>query len=117
MFEVLRCLFLNSMNFVLSGFIESLFIQNQLNIFSSSWLMVASVNELLLLQCLQEVCEKHRDTIKVVSSAKQITLNRSEILFRSLMYIRNKSGPKTLPCGTPVVELKKVESVPLYETN
>ena len=38
---------------------------------------------------------------KLVSSAKWYTLLNFMACFRSLMYIKKSSGPKTEPCGTP----------------
>ena len=71
---------------------------------------------LFLLQKLQELFAKHNEMIRVESSAKQIILKISETLFKSLMYIKNNNGPRTLPCGTPVLVSKKSESILLKET-
>jgi len=38
---------------------------------------------------------------KFVSSANIITFVRRDTLTRSLLYKRNRSGPRTDPCGTP----------------
>ena len=81
----IRCLFLNIMYFVLSGLIESLFIQNQLKILSSSKFMVLLSKMLLFLQKLQDIVEKQIDNINVESSAKQMTLKRFETLFKSFI--------------------------------
>ena len=39
--------------------------------------------------------------VKVVSSAKRVKLHLLVILGKSFMYIKNNTGPKTEPCGTP----------------
>ena len=52
---------------------------------------------------------------KVVSSAKSKVKNLVEF-GRSLMNIKNRRGPKTLPCGTPHVIVRGFEFLPLIET-
>ena len=39
--------------------------------------------------------------VKLVSSAKWCTLLNFKTLFKSLIYVRRNSGPRTEPCGTP----------------
>ena len=41
------------------------------------------------------------DANTLVSSAKILKLNFSELFGKSLMLIRNKGGPRVLPCGIP----------------
>ena len=101
------------MYFVLSGLIDSLFMQNQLNIFSSSLFIRSLLYTFSFLHNLYNFVEKHKEMINVESSAKQITLKMFETLFRSFMYIKNRSGQRKLPWGTPVLASKKDESVPL----
>jgi len=50
---------------------------------------------------------------RLVSSANIIEVSLSEMEPRSLMYIRNKMGPKIEPWGTPHVILDIVELEPL----
>ena len=40
---------------------------------------------------------------RFVSSANIIVFNKLESLARSFMYIKNNSGPRIDPCGTPHV--------------
>ena len=51
----------------------------------------------------------------LLSSAKRL---RGDITFsgRSFINIRNKIGPRTDPCGTPLVTQRAVDAVPLITT-
>ena len=50
------------------------------------------------------------------SSAKSLTLLLVIDSCRSLMYARNKTGPRTVPCGTPLVTGLGVEVSPSSST-
>ena len=50
------------------------------------------------------------------SSAKSLTLLLVIDSCRSLMYARNKTGPMTVPCGTPLVTGLGVEVSPFSST-
>ena len=79
-------------NFDFFTFNKSLLAINQLLILLSSafmsWDKVSAVKE-------------QSGLVSDVSSAKRMNLNNVEQLLISFIYIRNKSGPKTDPCGTP----------------
>ena len=45
----------------------------------------------------------------LVSSANIIYCNKSDTLIKSLTWIKNKSGPKMDPCGTPHVNGSVIE--------
>ena len=84
------CLFLNIMNLVLSIFSDSLFSLNQLEISLIHCLLVFLVRQGL-----------HEKKKILVSSAKVMKYEEGNERGRSLMYKRNKSGPRIDPCGTP----------------
>ena len=50
------------------------------------------------------------------SSAKSLTMLLVIDSCRSLMYARNKTGPRTVPCGTPLVTGLGVEVSPSSST-
>ena len=53
---------------------------------------------------------------KLVLSRKWWTLKNLIAWFRSLMYIKNRSGPRTEPCGTPYKTKARLDSWSLIET-
>ena len=73
-------------------------------------------NVFSFLHNLQDCFEKHSEIIRVESSAKQMTLKSLDTFCRSFMYIKNKSGPRTLPWGIPVCDSTSDESSPLKDT-
>lgn len=79
-------------------FRDSLFSLNQFDILVNSLLINNS-------SAMGSLCEK----IIFVSSAKIIKWEVSEHLGRSLIYKRNKRGPRIDPCGTPQVILEDAE--------
>ena len=48
------------------------------------------------------------ETNKFVSSANIIGVSLLELLKRSFIYMRNRSGPRMEPCGTPQVILRHI---------
>ena len=52
-------------------------------------------------------------TNMLVSSAKRMNVPRSEQFAISFMYRRNKSGPRTEPCGTPYRTVRGSDFSPL----
>ena len=54
--------------------------------------------------------------ISVVSSAYMIILNISVHVGKSLMYTEKRKGPKTEPCGTPVLIPSVSDVEPLKST-
>jgi hypothetical protein len=85
-FGLLLCLFLNIMKLVLSMFNESLFNLNQFDIlFNSILIRLSSIRG--------SSCEK----IILVSSAKIMKFELGEQVGRSLIYNKNKRGPRTDP--------------------
>jgi hypothetical protein len=66
--------------------------------------------------CIREVRD-FSEKIKLVSSANSINLKSIEVLRMSLIYSRNKIGPKMDPWGTPHVITLICECIPLKFTN
>ena len=79
---------------------------NQLAILSNS-----------LLVRLIKVSKLAWEATTVVSSANNINLKNEEHSHKSLMYNKNKSGPRIEPWGTPQLTLDKGEVDNLYEVN
>ena len=88
------------MNFVFLSFNVSLFALNQTAAFLSSEFAKSNI------------CSRSGpDTWNVVSSANKRVKN-SVALGKSFIKIKNKSGPKTEPWGTPQVTLVLFDSTP-----
>ena len=85
------------MNFVLSIFSVNPFEDSQLCILESSLFNRPDTLERSIGILYSIVVNR------LVSSANNINLNVLLTLGRSFIYIRKSSGPKTEPCGTPVV--------------
>ena len=66
---------------------------------NSNFYLVKSFRSWLI--CLFIFLKELSTSSKLVSSAKWCTLLNFMAWFRSLMYIRKSSGPRTEPCGTP----------------
>ena len=98
-------LFVNRMNFVLAGWSASLWERKKSDTFLNSWLTFA-------IKFSRFVSERSR----VVSSANS-NAKSSEHSGKSLMYIKNSSGPKTEPCGTPMDKSLSKLLAPLTCTN
>ena len=94
-------LLLNRIYFVFETFSVSLFALNQSEAFINSWLAILYNS----LKSLEEIWN-------VVSSAKSIVKSLSDILARSLIRIKNRIGPSTEPCGTPVNKVLLDELTP-----
>ena len=92
--------------FDLSIFNESLFAHSQLKTFSSSELIKLS-------SMFMSLCWKD----KFASSAKRWKSRSFEQLWKSLTYIKNKSGPSTDPWGTPQDTAWVSEFIAPRETN
>jgi len=86
------------MYFVLLALIEILLLANQLLTFVSSVFVIFCILSSLL-----------KDRERVLSSANKVNLNKSLALGRSLIKIKNSSGPSVEPCGTPCVIIEFVE--------
>ena len=82
----------NKEYFVLEIFKESLLALNQFATFLSSSFIVSKRFPIL-----------ESEINKFVSSANIIGVSLLELLKRSFIFVRNKSGPRMEPCGTPQV--------------
>ena len=93
--------------FVLEIFKESLLALNQFASFLSSSFLVSKNFSIF-----------ESEINKFVSSAKIIGVSLLELLKRSFIYMRNNSGPRMEPCGTPQIILQHMLfSYLLIDTN
>ena len=91
--KTLFCALWNIMKFDLVMFIESIFKHNHIYIFSNSAFKIGTSLLFFISYLL----------MKAVSSANKIKWKISLELTISFIYIKNKSGPRKDPWGTPVV--------------
>ena len=56
-----------------------------------------------LFTCFDNISSNGLDRIMLVSSAKWYVFQNLILLCRSLIYMRKRSGPRSDPCGTPVI--------------
>ena len=89
----------------LSTFSANLFVVNHLSTFFSSLFMVYSKRSRL--SDLKYI---------LVSSAKRQNLSFLQTAGKSLMKMRNNSGPKTEPCGTPHITSSTSDDAPFTST-
>ena len=95
----------NNMKFVLSTFRESLFALTHAYTFAISVLILSTIMSRSL--PVQN---------KLVSSANKIGINHLETDGKSLIKIKNNSGPKIDPCGTPHLICLQSDLQSLYTT-
>jgi hypothetical protein len=94
----------NIINLVFAMFTAILFVRNHRAIFNNSILNVVMNSFRLSFLSRQAV------------SSANMTVSRVEIQNRSLMYIKNKMGPKILPWMTEMLKICAVEILPFMST-